>query len=114
MAAYNPKEAGLDRQGSQRNRAQSGQIKNTIDIARLQQQVDSLTVSGNNSADANFVFEQGTPSATWVVTHSLGKNPSVSVVDSAGTLVIGNVTYDTLNQLTLTFNGAFSGEAFMN
>jgi hypothetical protein len=50
----------------------------------------------------------------WTVTHNLGKNPSVAVVDSAGTVVIGQVDYDTINQITLTFKAAFSGKAYFN
>jgi hypothetical protein len=36
------------------------------------------------------------------------------VVDSADNIVFGEVLYNSLNQVTLTFSGAFSGEAFFN
>jgi hypothetical protein len=60
------------------------------------------------------VWVQNSPSATWVVTHSLNKFPSVSVVDSAGTRIFGVVKYDSLSQITLTFSAAFSGKAYLN
>lgn len=58
--------------------------------------------------------EQIEPSDTWVITHNLGRYPSVTVVDSAGTVVVGEVTYDSENQVTITFVGAFSGYALLN
>ena len=78
---------------------------------------NSVTVTGvigGVSLDANFVFTQTSPSATWVVTHNLNKYCSVTVVDSADNIVFGDVLYNSLNQVTLTFAGAFSGKAFFN
>ena len=73
------------------------------------------TVTNNiYTTDANFVFTQGAASATWVVDHDLAKKPSVTVVDSAGTVVIGQVDYNTDNRCTITFEAAFSGKAFFN
>ena len=66
------------------------------------------------TSDANFVFTQGSASATWVVDHDLGKKPSVTVVDSADTVVIGQVDYNTDNRATITFEAAFSGKAYFN
>jgi hypothetical protein len=44
----------------------------------------------------------------------MNKYPSVSVVDSAGSTVVGDVLYDSLNQVTITFSAPFSGKAFFN
>ena len=71
-------------------------------------------VIGGVTLDANFVFTQTSPSATWVVNHNLNKYCSVTVVDSADNIVFGDVLYNSLNQVTLTFAGAFSGKAFFN
>lgn len=71
-------------------------------------------VIGGVGLDANFVFVQTTPAATWVVNHNLNKYCSVTIVDSADNTVFGDVLYNSLNQVTLTFAGAFSGEAFFN
>ncbi|MDE2107187.1 MAG: hypothetical protein KGL39_58865 [Patescibacteria group bacterium] len=64
--------------------------------------------------DKNFVFVQGTPSNVWVIVHNLGKYPSVSVMDSAGSAALGGVSYDNINQVTVSFNHAFSGTATLN
>ena len=61
-----------------------------------------------------YVHTQGSSSTTWVVTHNLDKYPSATVVDSAGTVVIGAVKYNSSNQVTLTFKATFSGKAYFN
>ena len=66
------------------------------------------------TATANFVFTQGTPASQWVVNHDLGKKCSVTVVNSANEVVIGQITYNSDNQVTLDFDGSFSGKAFFN
>lgn len=65
-------------------------------------------------ADKTFIFTQSIPADTWVITHSLGKKPSVTVVDSGDNIVVGDVTYIDENALTITFVGAFSGKAYLN
>mgnify|MGYP003626108746 FL=1 len=72
------------------------------------------TINNVYNGDANYVHTQGVAAAVWVITHSLGKYPSVSVVDSAGTVVIGQVDYDSVDRVTLTFKAVFSGKAYFN
>lgn len=64
--------------------------------------------------DKHFEFTQGTAATSWVVTHNLGKYPSITVVDTAGTVVIGSYTYDSDTQTTLNFTHAFAGTAYFN
>lgn len=64
--------------------------------------------------DLSFEHAQSAAASTWVVAHGLGKRPSVTVVDSAGDQVEGDVTYIDLNNLTIDFSAPFSGEAFLN
>ena len=66
------------------------------------------------TTDANYVHSQGVPAAQWVIAHNLGKKTSVTVVDSADQVVIGQVTYNSVNQVTLDFQGSFSGKAYFN
>ena len=56
---------------------------------------------------------QGQASTTWVITHTLGGKPSVTIVDSADTHVFGEVTYNSNSQITVTFSAAFSGKAYL-
>ena len=62
----------------------------------------------------NFVFETMVPLDTWNIIHNMGKCPSVSVVNSAGTWVIGDVQYIDNTRLIVTFQSEFSGKAYLN
>ena len=57
---------------------------------------------------------QLTASDTWVIAHHLNFNPNVTVVDSAGTNVEGELQYTDLNTVTLRFNAAFAGDAYLS
>ena len=59
------------------------------------------------------VHTQSTASTTWVITHSLGGRPSITIVDSAGTVVIGEIQYNSNTQITVSFTAAFSGYAYL-
>lgn len=62
-----------------------------------------------------FVFEQGIASDTWTIEHNLDKKPSITVVDSADSVIgIFKADYDNENKVTLRFNGAFTGKAYLN
>jgi hypothetical protein len=58
--------------------------------------------------------DQQTPSASWSVTHNLGKYPSVMIIDSVNNHVEGDIEYTSANTLTITFSSTFSGKAYMN
>lgn len=74
-------------------------------------EIDANTVK---VTDKHYAHTQGASSASWVVNHNLNKFPSVTVVDSAGTAVVGQVDYGSENQVTLTFKASFSGKAYFN
>ena len=61
-----------------------------------------------------FIFVQGTALATWVIDHPLHFRPGVSVVDSTGRLVEGDVVYTDVDTVTITFSGAFAGTAYLS
>jgi hypothetical protein len=62
----------------------------------------------------NYVHNQQVASATWVVVHNLNKYTSVNIVDTANDIIMGEVQYNSLNQLTITFTAAISGKAYLN
>ena len=66
------------------------------------------------TGDANYVHDQGVAAVAWTVTHNLSKYCSVTVVDTAGSVVVGQVEYNSANQATLTFRSAFAGKAYFN
>ena len=61
-----------------------------------------------------FIHPQGNPSTTWVIKHNLGKFPSITVIDTANTVVTGEYTYTDNNTVTLTFSAGFAGKAYLN
>lgn len=63
---------------------------------------------------ANYVHNQMVPAATWTVTHNLNRYPSVTVVDSAGSVVIGAVAYVSPDVVSIEFSAGFSGAAYLN
>jgi hypothetical protein len=69
---------------------------------------------GTGGGDVAFVHNQVAVSASWSITHNLGKFPSVNVVDSGGSLIIPNVTYVDSNHVTISFAAATSGKAYLN
>jgi len=57
---------------------------------------------------------QGSASNSWTITHNLGFKPNVTVIDSAGNIVEGEISYTNLNSLTVSFQSAFSGNAYLS
>jgi hypothetical protein len=69
--------------------------------------------------DITFIHNQNSSSNTWVITHNLNRFPSVTVVDSGDSIVMGTVVYNSNKQLTITFFSrgaalAFQGKAYLN
>jgi hypothetical protein len=62
----------------------------------------------------SYVHNQSATSDTWVVTHNLGYNPSVTVKDSAGNIIEGDISYNDSSSLTLTFSMGTSGFAYLS
>ena len=69
---------------------------------------------GDNSGDKTFVYNQVTPATTWTVQHGLNKFPSITVVDTAKSVVVGNYTYVDNNNVILEFSAPFAGKAYFN
>ena len=74
----------------------------------------SIQIDEVEGFDSHFEFTQGTPATTWDITHNLDKFPSITVVDTANTTVIGSYEYITKNRVILSFSNQFAGKAFLN
>lgn len=59
-------------------------------------------------------YVQGTSAATWVIPHTLAFRPGVTVTDSTGRQVEGDVVYTNATTITVTFSGAFAGSAYLS
>lgn len=71
-------------------------------------------VGGAAGPGGSVVFDQMSASAAWVIAHYLNCFPSVTVVDSSGSTVEGDVKYVDGNSLTIHFAAAFAGVAYLN
>jgi hypothetical protein len=58
-----------------------------------------------------FEFYQTTPATSWVIPHALGRYPIVRIFVGNQEVQPTSITFDTLNQLTVTFSTAQVGQA---
>lgn len=71
------------------------------------------------TGDKYYEHVQSTPASTWMIPHGLGKKPSITVFDSAGTRMHGVIEHvtDDLAEVTFLYAGepvGFSGVAYCN
>lgn len=65
-------------------------------------------------APNHYLHFQATPEVVWTITHNLGFNPGVTVVDSTGRQVEGDVVHLSANTVEISFTAAFAGSAFLS
>lgn len=61
-----------------------------------------------------YIHNQAVASATWNINHKLGKFPSVTIIDTSGNVVYGDIQFIDSNNITITFSASFSGKAYLN
>lgn len=66
------------------------------------------------ATEAGVVFSQQVASARWTIPHDLPRIPAVTVVDTGGTVVTGDVTYADAATVVVTFSAPFSGVAYLS
>lgn len=75
----------------------------------------SVTITGESIPGApTYIHHQQVAAREWLIEHGLGKYPSVTIVDSGGNYVIGDVRYMGDNVLRVAFSAAFAGKAYLN
>lgn len=60
-----------------------------------------------------YVHIQNASATTWNISHDLDGFPSVTIVDSGGSVVIGSITYNSSSSITVSFSAPFSGVAYL-
>lgn len=85
----------------------------TISDIAMKSDLENLPAAQGGS-DKHYTYLQPSASDRWLVEHNLNKFPSVQVVDSAGSIVVGEITYIDRNSLEIKFSGKFSGRAYLN
>lgn len=66
-----------------------------------------------------YTHVQGTPASTWTINHGLTFDPNVTVIDSAGNQVEGDVSFPAAGIVSVSFRSsagpaAFSGKAYLS
>ena len=74
----------------------------------------TLKYIGSGGDDKSFEFTQATAANVWNIKHNMNKYPSVSIVDSGGNIIYGDVEYIDLNNCVCHFSAPFSGKAYLN
>ena len=69
--------------------------------------------SGETVAIA-YAHTQGVSASTWNIVHNLNFKPNITIIDSAGSVVEGEIEYLDSNNLVLTVAYAFSGNAYLS
>lgn len=93
-----------------------------IDIEKLLFEIDKRLdvlkkfddLTGDVVLDKNYKHTQIQASKIWNINHNLKKIPSVTIIDSGGNEVIGDIKHLSENELTITFSYEFSGSAILN
>jgi|TARA_B110000495_G_scaffold200045_1_gene214548 hypothetical protein len=74
-----------------------------------------ISLLNNDASISNFTFDLDGNSLSYTITHGMNKFPSVSVIeDGTNNQVFGNVTYNNLNQCTISFSSLVTGKATFN
>jgi hypothetical protein len=64
-------------------------------------------------SSVGYIHNQDEPAEVWTIEHNLGRHPSVTVIDSTGNMIYGNVHYVDTDTITVTFLAQFSGKAIL-
>lgn len=83
--------------------------------------INGVALAGNKTSeelniieDKTFVYTQAVSSDVWEIQHNLDKYPSIAIVDSGNSVVVGEIVYIDKNNVRITFTSAFSGKAYFN
>lgn len=66
------------------------------------------------SEETTYVENVTENTSVWEIEHNLSRFPAVQVVDTAGSVVIGDIQYVDQNNITITFSAPFQGTAYLN
>ncbi len=74
---------------------------------------DGATLGGKQGLVSAFDFNQAAALTQWDITHNLGRNPAVTIIDTVDDEVEGRIVYNTINDLTLIFTSPIAGNAYL-
>lgn len=96
---------------------QTGDYNNLINLPSI----NDVELKGNKTtsdigiiSDRTYIYTQNVASTVWFIPHNMNKYPAVTVKDSEGNIVIGELDYTDVNNVKMTFSTAISGTAYLN
>lgn len=87
----------------------------TVIVAKPIETIVVSNVAATPASSTAYVHNQASAASSWTINHNLGYYPGgVSIIDSAGSKVYGDVTFVSENQLVVNFSAAFGGKAYVS
>lgn len=92
-----------------------GTIETSI-LEQMNNTISSIPLEGgsNGGGDKSYIHNQISSQSNWRIQHNLSKYPSITIVDSVGNQVMGDIKYIDLNTIEVSFSGSFAGMAYLN
>ena len=87
----------------------------TLGVPRFQELLNAT--KNPKMTNCKIFFNKGTESIQQlreVINHNLVFYPNVTIQDSGGSIVEGEISYTNLNSLTVSFQASFSGTAYLS
>lgn len=82
-------------------------------VSELENDIGYLT-ENDVISDKHHTYEWSTPQTALTIAHNLGKHPSVTIVDTAGNEIVGDVTFVDANTITICFSAPIRGTVYFN
>jgi hypothetical protein len=80
----------------------------------LQTVVEDVDLQLKTKADTTKVVQIPAALSTWTILHNMGKRPAVTVIDTSGNVITGQVVYNSDHQITIYFSPAVAGTVYLN
>lgn len=75
----------------------------------------AMTETSSGMGGAAYTHNQGTPATTWTIHHDLGYKPGgISIIDSGGTNIEGDIAHLTINTFVITIAYPTSGVVYVS
>ena len=114
ILGYTPTKATEEKMGLIRIATQEEAIEGKSNTTAITPNALKTVIDDLGVVDSKFTFEQNIASDEWIINHNLHKKPSITVVDSADNVVIGEENYIDENNLIIKFKNKFKGKAYLN
>lgn len=111
--------SGMSVEGAAAAEIDLGLLGDIKKIAKISIVYNNTYVTNNYTASTSgsgYVHHQPTPSATWTIDNPLGIYPNITIVDTNGQRISGQINYNnsTSAVITVTFNSPVAGRAYLS